>query len=66
MGLKSGRLESGGWLPRVGFGGGLVSLCILSRFSFTFGGRCVVGLLNWMWCKLFGIFAEVVEKGRGF
>ena len=50
----------------MGFGGGLVSLCILSRFSFTFGGRCVVGLLNWMWCKLFGIFAEVGEKGRGF
>ena len=22
--------------------------------------------LKWMWCKLFGIFAEVVEKGRGF
>ena len=47
----------------MGFGGWLVSLCILSRFSFTFGGRCVVGLLNWMWCKLFGIFAEVGGKG---
>ena len=49
----------GVWL-RVGFS------LLFAPFSFTFGGRCVVGLLNWMWCKLFGIFAEVVEKGRGF
>ena len=48
------------------FGGGLVSLCFLVSFPFTFGRGGVVGLLKWMWCKLFGIFADGVEKGRGF